>query len=161
MSRIWRRVRHTGVTGILWLDPDIAADPDDLAAMNAAVLEHPADLLTGAVKLWPESTGRPDWIWSHRGGTLGFPVATQEETAPVAYVAQGFLYTPARLLDLVFPAHEGAQWAEVDVLLSEYALSNGIPARLVAGCRPKHLHFTREHDGRTILERATHPDTGG
>lgn len=146
-------MRVNSIPGVLWLDPDVAADPDDLEAMRLAVTMAPADMHTGLVKLWPESTGRDDWIWSHRGGTLGYPAATQKDTRTVAYVATGFLWTPARLLDLVFPRLEAAQWQEVDVALSETALEHGIEARTVPGCRPKHLHFTKEHDGYVILNR--------
>lgn len=141
MSMLWSELGTWGAPGVLWLDPDIAADPDDLAAMTEAVREHPADMHTAAVKLWPESTGRDTWMWSHRGGSLGAPAATQQEDTPVSYVSTGFLYTPARLLDLAFPAGSGWQWDQVDVGLSEIALQAGIPAHLVKGCRPKHLHF--------------------
>lgn len=153
MAQLWNGVRTYNDSGVLWLDPDVAADPDDLAAMTSAVEARPADMHTGLVKLWPESTGRDDWIWSHRGGTLGYPTATQEVTSTVAYVATGFLWTPARLLNLVFPRIELAQWAEVDVALSEAALTAGIPAWTVPGCQPKHLHFSQEHDGYAILAR--------
>lgn len=103
---------------------------------------------TGLVKLWPESTGRPDWIWSHRGGTLGSPVASQDESAPVSYVSTGFLFTPARLLDLAVSVMPFWQWAEVDVGLSEIALRAGIPAAVVPGCQPKHLHFRSDQGDR-------------
>jgi len=155
MSEIWNGIKGFGHPGILWLDPDVAADPDDLAAMERAVDQRPGDMHTGLVKLWPESTQLPRWIWSHRGGTLGFPAATQEVTDTCSYVATGFLWTPARLLDLVFPAHQGLQWEQVDVTLSEAALAAGIPARVARACQPKHLHFSREHDGFAILRRTT------
>lgn len=141
MAQLWARVRPLGCQGVLWLDPDVAADPDDLGAMLTAVRARPGDMHTGLVKLWPASTGRPEWMWSHRPGKLGFPVATQDEAAQVAYVATGFLWTPARLLDVALPVMAGWQWIEVDVGLSELALRHGIPAHTVPGCRPKHLHF--------------------
>lgn len=145
-SALWRDLPEARPAGLLLLDPDVAADPDDLAAMTAAVLEAPQLLHTGAVKLWPVSTGLDDWIWSHRGGTLGWPAATQQEDVPIAYVATDMLWAPARLLDLV--AEAGSDWTvfQFDVGLSEIALAHGIEARLVPGCRPKHLHFTTEHE---------------
>lgn len=155
MCELWNGVRTYNYPGVLWMDPDVAADPDDLGAMQLAVQAAPEAMHTGLVKLWPESTGRPDWIWSHRGGTLGQPAATQEDLHQVAYVSTGFLWTPAVLLDLTLPGLAGAQWAEVDVALSERALLAGIPAWTVAGCQPKHLHFTKEHDGAHILRRST------
>ena len=156
MSEIWNGIKGFGHPGVLWLDPDVAADPDDLQAMENAVTARPQDMHTGLVKLWPESTQLPHWIWSHRGGTLGFLAATQEVTDVASYVATGFLWTPARLLDLVFPVGQAMQWEQVDVALSEAALTALIPARVVRACQPKHLHFTREHDGAAIHRRATH-----
>jgi hypothetical protein len=153
MHELWKRVRTYGVTGVLWLDPDVAADPDDYGAMVNAIESIPHAMHTGMVKLWPESTGLDHWIWSHRPGSVGSPVATQDETAPVSYVATGFLYTPARLLDLVFPALADGQWIDVDVTLSEVAMVNGIAAHAVTGCRPKHLHFRKEHDGDYIYRQ--------
>lgn len=154
MNNTWERMREYRIPGILWLDPDVAADPDDLAAMQQAVEMAPACMHTGLVKLWPESTQLDHWIWSHRLGTLGQPIATQLVTDVVAYVSTGFLWTPAELLDLVFPLIRDAQWAEVDVALSEHALQAGIIARTVTGCQPKHLHFRKEHDGNHIAEQA-------
>lgn len=149
MSDLWTGQLAGRAGGVLWLDPDIAADLDDLGAMQQAVDQSPGSMLTGLVKLWPASTSRDAWIWSHRGGTLGLPAATQDDTVPVAYVSTGFLWTPAQLLDLAFPAGRAWQWAEVDVALSELALTHGVPIATVPGCRPKHLHFRREHDGPT------------
>jgi hypothetical protein len=141
MSDLWRSVRQTGLQGMIWMDNDVAADPDDLAAMVEAVSQLPQDVHTAVVKAWPGSTSRPDWFWSHRPGTLGWPVASQDEYAPVAYVSTCMLWTPSRLLDLALPAMESWRWEQVDVGLSELALRHDITARAVHGCRPKHLHF--------------------
>lgn len=146
MCELWLSAELAGAAGVLWLDPDVAADPDDLAVMTDAIEARPADMHTGLVKLWPQSTGWPHWIWSHRGGTIGSPAASQDDTAPVTYIATGFLWTPARLLDLAFPPGQSWQWHEVDVGLSELALAHGIAAHAVPGCRPKHLHFLPEHE---------------
>lgn len=144
MSDLWRRLRPHGLAGVLWVDPDVAADPDDLAAMAQAVRAHPTWIHTAVLKLWPISTGRDDWIWSHRGGTLGFPAATQDETVPVSYIAMGFVWTPAQLLDAAFPRYQDWEYHQIDVGLSELAQVLGIPMAIVPGCRPKHLHFQPE-----------------
>lgn len=123
------------------MDNDVAADPDDLAAMLESVDERPGDVHTGLVKLWPASTGRPDWIWSHRGGQLGAPVAHQDESQPVTYFATGLTWLPTRLLQLSMIVLPGATFHEFDTTLSEVALRHGIPAHVVRQCRPKHLHF--------------------
>lgn len=151
MSDLWRTYVHNRPAGLLWLDPDVAADPDDLAAMTDAIEAAPAAVHTGLVKLWPRSTSRDAWIWSHRGGSLGSPAATQIEDVPIAYVSTCFLWTPAQLLDLAFPAGASWQWDQVDVGLSELALTHGIPLYGVAGCRPKHLHYREDHEPQCDL----------
>lgn len=143
----WEVARSIGVKGVLWLAPDVALDPDDLAAMDNAVAAAPDEVHTGLVKLWPVSTGRKEWMWSHRTGSVGNPVATQDETAPVTYFSMDACYMPHRLLDAGFPRAAQVAWMQVDVVLSEVAAVNGIPASVVPGCRPKHLHFSREHNG--------------
>ena len=159
----WSMAQAEGHAGLLLLGLDVAADLDDLGAMTAAVLDRPADLHTGMVKLWPESTGRDHWMWSHRGGTLGKPAVLEDGSAPVSYVSLGFLWVPGRLLDLAMP--EIASWphGQADVRLSEVALANGVPAHAVQACQPKHLHFQGEHNGRhyqQLAERRTisHPN---
>ena len=150
----WSMARAEGHSGLLLLGLDVAADPDDYDAMVTAVAENIQDLHTGMVKLWPESTGREDWMWSHRGGTLGKPAVLEDGSAPVSYVSLGFLWVPARLLDLAAP--EIASWphGQADVRLSEVALANGVPAHAVQACRPKHLHFQGEHNGRHYQQLA-------
>lgn len=127
--------------GIILMDCDIAADPDDLAAMREAAQLAPGDVHTALVKNWPASTGRGEWMWSHRGGTLGAPVASQEIADPPAYFATDLTYLPPLLLNLARPLMHAWKWFEGDVQLSEIALRHGIPAHLVRGARPKHLHF--------------------
>lgn len=141
MRDLWSKLRDAGTAGVLWLDPDVAADLDDLAAMQAAVDALPGAMHTGWVKLWPASTGRPEWIWSHRAGSFGFPVAHQGEFTTVAYIATGFLWTPAELLELAWPTMLHWRWEQVDVLLSELALAHDIGIYAAPGCNPKHLHF--------------------
>lgn len=114
--------------------------------MQRAVTYRPERVHTGLVKLWPASTGRDDWMWSHRGGHIGQPVATQHEPNPIIYFSLGFLWVPRRLLSLAFPRHEDWRWGEMDVQLSELAYHNQIPVSSVAGCTPKHLHFTEAHN---------------
>lgn len=157
IARLWQKHGTSAISGLLLVGCDIAADLDDAAEMGWAIISNPRDVHTGMVKLWPASTGREDWIWSHRGGSLGDPAATQDETAPVMYFSIGFVWLPARLLDLACPAMEAWHWGETDVKLSELALINGIPAHAVRHCRPKHLHFQGEHDGDSIRQRAIRP----
>lgn len=114
--------------------------------MKRSVHFHPDRVFTGMVKLWPASTGRTEWIWSHRGGTLGSPEASQHPYPSPTYFSLGFLWVPRRLLDLAFPEHDDWRWGEMDVGLSEIAFRNRIPAQAITDCRPKHVHFTEEHN---------------
>jgi hypothetical protein len=154
----WSMARAEGKPGLLLLGCDVAADPDDLDAMSDSVDQLPEDLHTGMVKLWPESTGRDHWMWSHRGGTLGEPAVLEDGSAPVSYVSLGFLWVPARLLDLAAPVIATWRHGQADVKLSELALASGIPAHAVLDCRPKHLHFQGEHDGHAISNREGQQD---
>jgi hypothetical protein len=156
IGRAWELARQTAAAGLLLLGCDVAADPDDHLAMATAIDAEPGDVHTGLVKLWPESTGRQDWIWSHRGGNLGNPAATQDDTAPACYFSLGFTWLPGRLLDLASPQIGSWRWGETDVRLSELAIASGIAVHLVPSCRPKHLHFQEEHDGTRIRSRATY-----
>jgi len=141
MADLWEQLQDDRPPGVLWIDHDVASDPDDLAAMVEATSRWPDAMHTGMVKLWPASTQLPDWIWSHRGGILDYPVASQDESVPIAYVATGFLWTPARLLDLTRPVMRLWRWEQVDVGLSELAWLHDITINGVRACRPKHLHF--------------------
>lgn len=123
------------------MDNDVAADPDDLAAMTEAIEADPGSVQTALVKLWPASTGRDSWIWSHRGGSLGSPQVLADEAAPVAYFATGLTWLPGRLLDLAAPQLPSWPFHAFDVGLSEVALAHGIHVYAVHSCRPKHLHF--------------------
>lgn len=85
-------------------------------------------------------------MWSHRGGNLGQPVAGQHDITTVTYFSLGFLWVPKQLLNLAFPAHADWHWGEMDVGLSEIAYRHQINVMAVKDCRPKHLHFTEEHN---------------
>ena len=146
LSRLWKKLRDTDIPGVLLLRCDVAADPDDYEAMCAAAFLRPELVLTGLVKLWPASTGRNEWMWSHRGGKLGNPEATQLDIIFPAYFSLGFLYVPRRLMDLCFPAHDDWAHGQMDVGMSEIALRNGIRTRVVYGATPKHLHFAPSHN---------------
>jgi hypothetical protein len=146
LSDLWAKVRLEQEAGVLLLGCDVAADPDDYAAMCAAARLRPELVHTGMVKLWPGSTGRPDWMWSHRGGKLGAPEATQLDPIRISYFSLGFLYVPRRLMDLCFPMHSDWRWSEMDVGMSEIAWRNAIRVRAVYDATPKHLHFTPSHN---------------
>ena len=145
LSKLWKKISTEAIAGVLLLGCDVAADPDDYAAMCAAARLKPELVHTGMVKLWPASTSRAEWMWSHRGGTLNAPEATQLDPVHIAYFSLGFLYVPRKLMDLCFPAHDDWRHGEMDVGMSEVALRNGIGVRAVYDAMPKHLHFAPAH----------------
>lgn len=146
LALLWETVRQGNVPGLLLLGCDVAADPDDYEAMCTAAFLHPEAVHTGMVKLWPASTGRTEWMWSHRGGRRGAPEATQLDPIHIAYFSLGFVYVPRKLLDIAFPTYAHWKWGEMDVGLSELAWQYSIPIRAVYDARPKHLHFTESHN---------------
>lgn len=160
IAECWKANRGQGYPGLLLLGCDVAADPDDLAAMAASVAQLPDDLHTGMVKLWPYSTSRDTWMWSHRAGTISQPEVITDEAVQPTYVSLGFLWVPARLLNIAAPAMRRWRHSEGDVGLSEAAIRHGIPAHAVRDCRPKHLHFQGEHDGEYIKARSAPADMG-
>lgn len=146
LSDLWLGVRDSGIEGLLLLGCDVAADPGDYELMQRAVTYQPRRVHTGLVKLWPASTGRSEWMWSHRGGTMGNPEAGQGDIRPVVYFSLGFLWVPRALLDVAFPAYQGWRWGQMDTGLSELAFHHRINVQLVAGCEPRHMHFTKAHN---------------
>lgn len=146
LSEKWKDIRGHDIAGVLLLGCDVAADPDDYQAMKASVLGAPTSVHTGLVKLWPASTGRLEWMWSHRGGSLGAPEAGQLDIIHPAYFSLGFVFIPRMLMDLAFPDNAGWKWGQMDVGLSEIALRHHIPIKVVYDAQPKHLHFTDAHN---------------
>lgn len=140
-AELWRALSARGEAGVLWLDPDIAADLDDLASMRAAVNLSPQDVHTATVKLWPASTGRASWMYGHRlTGTVS-ELEGQRWCQRPRYWTTSMVWTPSRLLDLALPGLPERPWQGFDLWLNELSLAHDITAWAVHDCRPKHLHF--------------------
>lgn len=146
LSNAWQEMRARDIPGVLLLGCDVAADPDDYAAMYGAVRMDAERVYTGMVKLWPASTRRPEWMWSHRGGKLGAPEATQLDPMRTVYFSIGFAFIPRQLMDLAFPEHSDWSWGQMDVGLSELAYHHRIRVGVVYDAMPKHLHFLASHN---------------
>ena len=56
MAAYWRSIRGDGPPGVIWQDPDIVADPDDMDAMREQIRDYPGWAHVAAHKLWPAST---------------------------------------------------------------------------------------------------------
>lgn len=137
----WTKARSSGLEGLLFIDPDIVADPDHLAQVQEAVDQDNQAVYTGWYKLWPASTRRPDWIWSNRPGQVGYPLATQDATQPIAYFSTGFVWVPARLMELATPHLPQIDFAHFDPYLSEVALLHRIPIVGLPRVVLTHVHF--------------------
>lgn len=140
-AEVWRQLAEQGCEGVIWLDPDIAADPDDLDALAQFVALHPADVVTATVKLWPASTGRATWMYGHRWSEAVDDLDGQTWHQRPRYWTTSMVWTPAQLLDLAMPEMPDRPWHGFDVWLNRLALAHDIPAWAVPDCQPKHLHF--------------------
>lgn len=140
-AEVWRQLAAEGAAGVLWLDPDIAADPDDLDRLSASIGTAPADVHTATVKLWPASTGRATWMFGHRVSEVVSDIEGQAWHQRPLFWTTSMVWTPARLLDLALPEMPDRPWHGFDVWLNRLASSHDIPAWAAFGCRPKHLHF--------------------
>jgi hypothetical protein len=147
MAEYWQAARAPDIAGIIWQDPDIVADPDDLDAMRAAIGTDPTLVRVGVHKLWPASTMRESWVWGHGKMDGNTPVMSQRMTLTAQWFALGLTYTPARLLDLAAPHMPAWVFGQVDSGLGAVARQHRIIGLAVPDARPKHLHFySREDD---------------
>jgi hypothetical protein len=146
MAEHWRRIRGQGYAGVIWQDPDIVADPDDLAAMLRHIEVWPGMVHVAVHKLWPASTMRDDWVYGHGVMDGDRPVLSQKLQGRAEWFALGFTYTPAQLLDLAIPHMPAWQFGQVDSGLAAVARQHRIPGRAVTAARPKHLHYYPRED---------------
>jgi hypothetical protein len=139
LAGAWGQLGNRDCCGMLVMDGDVEIDPLDLGAMGDAIAEYPRDVLVGPVRLWPASTQRESWVWGHWRSPTG---PTQEMTMRPNRFSFGFTYLPRRLLEAA--VRDGlAGWAfpTVDVEMSDCAKRHRVPARVVEGCHPKHMHY--------------------
>lgn len=141
MAEAWEHWAAQGAPGVIWIDPDIVADPDDLAAMTARISYWPGAVWCSLHKLWPASTGRDDWVWAHGRWAEPVPEMTQQAMVMPGWFALGMTYTPAILLDKVAADLPCWVFGTIDMGLSAAARATGIPIRVAHECQPKHLHY--------------------
>ena len=125
------------------MDPDIVADPHDHAAMSECIRYNPYACWVARHKLWPASTGRDDWAWGFGPVDGDMPLFGQDPHTPLGWFALGMTYVPAQVLDYVVNDLACWMFGEIDMGLSRAARQLAVPIYPVAGCRPKHVHFTR------------------
>lgn len=142
MAAVWRDLRGSGIPGIVWLDPDMAADPGDLDIMRGEAEWSPDEVIVAAHKLWPASTGRDAWVWGHGPWGGNVPVMSQQCVTAVGWFALGMTYTPRKLLDLALRDMDAWHYGQVDMGLSKIAREADIPMRAEYRGMPKHLHLS-------------------
>lgn len=125
------------------MDPDIVADPEDLAYMRAEIDKYPEFVVHAQHKLWPASTGREEWVWSHGPWKDGRPEMSQVFRLAPGWCSLGFTYIPRQILDLASAQMPFWKFGQIDMGLSRMARENNIPIWLCDGIEVKHLHFNR------------------
>lgn len=143
MAAAWLRWRDKGAPGILWMDPDVVADPSDLEAMHQVITYRPDTVWVAAHKLWPASTNLQDWVWGFGGWDDGRMTTTRNMRVMPGWFALGFTYTPAALLQPI--TSDLAVWVfgQVDMGLSAAARALQVPIRVANQARPRHVHFIK------------------
>lgn len=141
LADLWRDLADSGINGMATKDGDVAADPSDLALLQAAAARQPEAVHTGQLKLWPRSSGHPDWIYGHqvRSGTeISW---TRDRVTSAEQCGTGFAWWPAAVLDKCAEELAGTAYPGVDQLLSRTARDLGLPIRVISACQPRHLNF--------------------
>jgi hypothetical protein len=123
--------------GLLILDGDVAIDPHVFSRMFDMIGSYPGDVLTAPAKIWPVSTHRESWVWSH-----WTEQASQEIEPEARWFSFCFTYLPRRLLDSA--VRNGLRkwtYPRVDASMSKEAQRLGIPVQVVKDCSPLHLNW--------------------
>lgn len=140
----WLRWRNVS-PGIVFVDGDVAIDPWDIKAMNAAIRSNPDAIWTAPAWLWPANPIKDAPMLSHRAWVKeDAQWGAVNADGTIDYFSFNTTYIPNRLFArverekkwgaLVFP------WA--DTRLSQMATeSPRIPAYVVKDCHPKHINW--------------------
>lgn len=149
LDTAWRQLRERGTAGMLLLDGDVAIDPLDFAAMQAAIGADPGIVHVAPARLWPQSTQQDGWAWAHWDEGHGM---SQEWSAAPDRWSFNFTYIPAKVINTASSTGieigprkrlKLAEWVfpTVDMKMNQVAKNCGVPARIVEDCFPKHLHY--------------------
>lgn len=139
LAGAWKQLApHDGADGMLILDADVAVDPQMVVTMMAAIGSDPESVWTAPVRIWPVSTMRDGWVWSHWD-----QAASQEIDEEARWFSFCFTYLPARLIEHCLKDRRMLTWTypRVDAAVSKAAQQLGIKGRVVQDCFPVHLHW--------------------
>ena len=138
LAGAWRQLATRQCTGMLIMDADVAVDPLDVSVMLNAIGNEPGAVWTAPVKLWPESTQRPSWVWGHWDDTG----PSQQPCEQPTMFSFGLTYLPRKAIArAIRDGLERWTFPGVDGRMSKAAVAARVPVRVVDGCWPKHLHF--------------------
>jgi hypothetical protein len=149
LAAAWQQLHEPQTAGMLLLDGDVAIDPLDMAAMQAAIGGDPLAVHVAPVRLWPQSTQQPDWSWAHWDEGQGL---SQEWSSTPDRWSFNFTYVPAKVLNTAITEGIAAgprkrlkmpEWTfpTVDMKLNQVAQECGVKAKVVEDCHPKHMHY--------------------
>jgi hypothetical protein len=138
LAAAWEHLSGPEFDGMLIMDGDVLIDPADHSAMMAAIDAQPALVHTAPVRIWPASTKRPGWVWSHWAEGASQDI----DRHGVKWFSFCYTYLPAALITRSLRAGLASwQYPGVDSQVSRTAAAAGIGVDVVRGCWPKHLHW--------------------
>lgn len=147
MAASWVTWRARGASGIITLDPDVVADPDDIETMRGFIDYDNSCVWASMHKLWPASTHRDTWVWAFGKVNGDRPVMSQSTEGPYGWFALGMTYLPAALLDIAVRDMPLWEFGMIDMGLSRTAREHGFTINVAGNCHPKHVHFTPHSNG--------------
>lgn len=141
LTQCWKTMKESHTKGMLILDGDVAIDPVDFALMYNAMRADNDAIHIGPSRIWPKSTGHPDWIWAHRKFGTTYK-DWKEFRTDVDTASFCFTYIPARVINAcISSGMEKWIYPEVDKSVFEIARKLEIRYNVVEGCYPKHMNF--------------------
>ncbi len=151
LARLWEATGTAESPGMIIQDGDVVTDPLDMGAMFMAVGPDRTSVHAAPVRLFPEATGFPSWVWGHRrplnerdpipGNDEAMRIWQEDIDDPLMF-SFCFTYLPRRLLEAAIDAGlETWVYPHVDDQMWQLARSLSIPVKVVRGCYPKHMHY--------------------
>jgi hypothetical protein len=123
--------------GMLIADADVALDPQIVITMMDHIGTDPGSVWTAPVRIWPVSTLRGQWTWSHWETE-----ASQEIDEVANWFSFCFTYLPRVLIETCLKSGlKTWTYPKVDASVARVARRTGIKGRVVPDCFPVHLHW--------------------
>jgi hypothetical protein len=136
LARYWEQQKE-GIDriGIMILDGDVLADPEDIRALAESVASEPDAVHTAPVRLWYSG----QWFWSHQGEDMKL---TRECLMNPYYFSFCLTFIPTEVMNAAIKAGlDTWYYPYVDKNMSEIAAKIGAPVRVALKSYPKHMHW--------------------